>query len=80
MTSEGDQPDHDDAEIVVACLSCGRTASLPPSSAGTDLPLVQLTRRLRCSECGSRAVKAERADTPLALARAMRSRMNQARR
>lgn len=62
--------------IEVQCLSCGRAGSFDGDDrrvAGT--PLVQLTRRLRCSECGSRAVKAITVRTPQDLARRMRKRL-----
>ncbi len=49
--------------VRVECLSCGRVAALDESQV-RDAPLVQLTRHLRCSACGSRAVKAGRIDTP----------------
>ena len=46
--------------VAVACLACGRLGVLDGDSAAAALPLVQLTRRLRCSECGSRAVRVRR--------------------
>jgi DNA-directed RNA polymerase subunit RPC12/RpoP len=61
--------------VLVECLNCGRRSAIGPDEAPGDLPLVQLTRRLRCSECGSRAVKAARIETPRDLARLMRARM-----
>ena len=65
--------------VLVECLSCGRRSALGPDDGFEDLPLVQLTRRLKCSECGSRAVKAARIDTPRDLARLMRARMGPSR-
>lgn len=47
----------------VECLNCGRVAALDESRV-RDAPLVQLTRHLRCSACGSRAVRAGRIDAP----------------
>jgi DNA-directed RNA polymerase subunit RPC12/RpoP len=63
--------------IEVQCLSCGRFGSFE----GDDIrvrgtPLVQLTRRLRCSACGSRAVKATTVRTPRDVAKLLRARMN----
>ena len=63
------------ARVAVECLNCGRSSTLGDDAAPDDLPLVQLTKRLRCSECGSRAVKAARIETPRDLAKLMRSRM-----
>lgn len=64
------------ARIEVECLSCGRRGSLDGEDARlAGAPLVHLTRRLRCSECGSRAVKARAVRTPADLARMMRDRM-----
>lgn len=62
--------------IEVQCLSCGRLGSF----AGDDrrvsgTPLVHLTKRLRCSACGSRAVKASAVRTPQDVARQLRSRI-----
>jgi DNA-directed RNA polymerase subunit RPC12/RpoP len=65
--------------VLVECLSCGRRSAIAPEEGQEDLPLVQLTRRLRCSECGSRAVKAARIETPRDLARLMRARMGSGR-
>ncbi|NNM71402.1 hypothetical protein [Enterovirga aerilata] len=66
--------------ILVECLSCGRRSAIGRDDDGLgDIPLVQLTRRLRCSECGSRAVKAARIETPRDLARLMRARMGSSR-
>ncbi|MDB5512030.1 MAG: hypothetical protein JWR08_1513 [Enterovirga sp.] len=61
--------------IAVECLSCGRTAELPASEV-LEQPLVRLTRRFRCSECGSRAVKATRIAKPQDVAKLIRSRMS----
>ncbi len=66
--------------IEVQCLSCGRHGSFNGDDrrvAGS--PLVQLTKRLRCSECGSRAVKAQAVRTPRDVARLLRGRMNEGR-
>jgi DNA-directed RNA polymerase subunit RPC12/RpoP len=63
------------AGVLVECLSCGRRSAIMREDGLEDMPLVQLTRRLRCSECGSRAVKAARIETPRDLARLMRARM-----
>ena len=82
-----------EAPVVVECLSCGRVSSLA-GDALPPLPLVELTRRLRCSVCGSRAVRAARSEaadmpgrasgqgiaTPRDLARLVRSRMRPGRR
>lgn len=59
----------------VECLTCGRTTTLGPEAGLDGLPLVQLTRRLKCSECGSRAIKAARVETPRDVARLIRARM-----
>lgn len=64
-----------EADIAVECLTCGRASLLPGRGAAGTLPLVQLTRRLRCSGCGSRAVKAARVETPRDVARQIRSRI-----
>lgn len=66
------------ARIEVQCLSCGRFGSF----AGDDQrvagrPLVELTKRLRCSECGSRAVRAQALRTPRDLARILGGRLGQ---
>lgn len=67
--------------VRVECLNCGRVAALDESQA-RDAPLVQLTRHLRCSACGSRAVKAGRIDasggidTPRDVAKLLRARMD----
>ena len=45
--------------VVVECLSCAHTAILPVRP-GDDLALVRLTKRFVCTQCGSRAVKAQR--------------------
>ena len=63
--------------IEVQCLSCGRTGSFEGDDARVrDTPLVQLTRKLRCSACGSRAVRATSVRTPRDLARLLRARMS----
>jgi DNA-directed RNA polymerase subunit RPC12/RpoP len=61
--------------VLVECLTCGRRSAIAPEDGAEDIPLVQLTKRLRCSECGSRAVKAARIETPRDVARLMRARM-----
>ena len=62
--------------IEVQCLSCGRlTAFAGGDSRVLGTPLVELTRRLRCSDCGSRAVRATRTRTPRDVARLLRARM-----
>ena len=63
------------ARTSVECLTCGRTTTLGPEAGLDALPLVQLTRRLKCSECGSRAVKAARIETPRDVAKLIRARM-----
>ena len=74
MTELEGRPENGELEIKVECLSCGR-ASILRADRTADLPLVRLTRRLRCSECGSRAVKAARVETPRDVARLIRARM-----
>jgi DNA-directed RNA polymerase subunit RPC12/RpoP len=78
MTPDGDKRDTGPAaeRVAVECLRCGRVGSLGGPVVETGLPLVQLTRRLRCSECGSRAVRACRVSTPGDVARALRNRMS----
>ena len=49
--------------IAIDCLNCGHGASvseakLPHFGLEPDTPLVTLTRRLKCRECGSKAVRA----------------------
>ena len=62
--------------IEVQCLSCGRTGRFDEADERVSgSSLVQLTKRLRCSECGSRAIKATSVRTPRDLARALRDRM-----
>lgn len=73
--------------VRVECLRCGRVASLDESRV-REAPLVELTRHLRCSACGSRAVKAGRIDpsgeapaprdveTPRDIAKLLRARMD----
>ena len=65
--------------VLVECLNCGRRSAIAPEDGVEDMPLVQLTKRLRCSECGSRAVKAARIETPRDVARLMRARMESGR-
>jgi DNA-directed RNA polymerase subunit RPC12/RpoP len=67
----------DSPRIEVQCLSCGRVAALDDAGL-VGSPLVSVTRRLRCSECGSRAVRAARVRTPQDVARLLRSRMDRA--
>ncbi len=63
--------------IEVQCLSCGRAGSFDAEdSRVSGASLVQLTKRFRCSECGSRAVKAASVNTPRELARRLRARMD----
>lgn len=64
--------------IEVECLSCGRQGSFDGDDrrvCGT--PLATLTRRLRCSACGSRAVKATAIRRPEDIARRLRRRMDE---
>jgi len=49
-----------DLPVCVECLRCGRRNVV---SAAGSLPLALLTRRLKCSACGSGAVRAARART-----------------
>ena len=51
---------HDPLPVCVECLRCGRRNVV---SAAKSLPLTLLTRRLKCSACGSGAVRAARART-----------------
>lgn len=76
MTSGDDsRPAGAAGEVEVTCLSCGRTGAFAPQDDRVDgLPLVSLTRRFRCSACGSRAVKAQRA-TPRDIARRLSGRL-----
>ena len=51
--------------IAIDCLNCGHCTSLAEAKLAAfgleaDAPLVTLTRRLRCKECGSKAVRAYR--------------------
>lgn len=62
--------------IRVECLNCGHRSTIGPEGGFGQLPLVQLTRRLRCSACGSRAVKAARVETPRDVARLLRRRID----
>lgn len=64
------------AGVAVECLQCGHTSTLADEGGYADLPLVELTRRLRCSDCGSRAVKAARIQTPRDIAKLLRARMS----
>ena len=60
--------------IEVQCLSCGRVTSFASDDRRVfGTPLVELTKRLRCSECGSRAVKATSVRTPRDVARRLRT-------
>ena len=43
---------------LVQCLACGHTATMDRET--DSLPLVRLTKRLVCSVCGARTMKAER--------------------
>jgi DNA-directed RNA polymerase subunit RPC12/RpoP len=73
-TSEAATP-----RIEVQCLNCGRSGSFDGDDARVrGTPLVTLTRRLRCSACGSRAVRATSVRTPRDIARLLRSRMKPA--
>lgn len=55
----------EDRVTVVQCLACGHVAQL---ERGTDdLPLVHLTKRLVCSQCGARTMKAQRAKPTVAI-------------
>lgn len=66
--------------IEVQCLSCGRFGSFDgDDSRVSGTPLVQLTRRFRCSACGSRAVKAMTVREPRDVAKLLRARMKSAR-
>ena len=80
MASQNERPRQPSpgSGVLVECLSCGRRSAIAPEEGLDEIPLVQLTRRLRCSECGSRAVKAARVETPRDLARLMRARMGPA--
>jgi DNA-directed RNA polymerase subunit RPC12/RpoP len=77
MASQNERPRQGPqaAGVLVECLTCGRRSAMGRDEGVEDIPLVELTRRLRCSECGSRAVKAARIETPRDLARLMRARM-----
>jgi len=68
-------PSDEPLKVQVRCLACGRTVALDGDDVA-DAPLVQLTRRLVCSGCGSRAVKASRVRAPRDVARLLRSRMD----
>jgi DNA-directed RNA polymerase subunit RPC12/RpoP len=68
---EGETP-----RIEVQCLNCGRFGSFNgDDSRVRGTPLVELTKRLRCSACGSRAVRATRVRSPRDIARLLRGRM-----
>lgn len=73
--NEGQRGGDQSASVLVECLNCGRRSAIGRADGLETLPLVQLTKRLVCSECGSRAVKAARVETPRDLARLMRARM-----
>ena len=76
MDCEGRTNPDETPRIEVQCLSCGRFGSFDGDDARVrDTPLVTLTKRLRCSACGSRAVKATSVRTPRDVARLLRSRM-----
>ena len=47
---------------IVQCLRCGHVATL--DRAADEVPLVRLTKRLVCSKCGARTMKAERVTRP----------------
>ena len=77
MTRDEQIPAADTPRIEVQCLSCGRIGSFDGDDERVrDKPLVQLTKRLRCSACGSRAVRATSVRTPRDIARLLRSRMS----
>lgn len=68
------------AGIEVECLSCGRIGAFDAADRRVSgAPLSHLTRRFRCSACGSGAVKAKAVRRPGDLARRMRARMDAAR-
>ena len=53
------------ARIAIDCINCGHTSSvsvekLPYFGLEETVSLVELTKRLRCRECGSKAVQAYR--------------------
>ena len=53
--------------IAIECLSCGHCGSLaerelPRFGLAENAPLVLLTKRLVCQECGSRSVRTFRYD------------------
>lgn len=63
--------------IEVQCLNCGRFGCFEADDARVrGTPLVQLTKRFRCSACGSRAVRATSVRTPRDVARLLRARMS----
>ena len=78
MSEADEQPDRaaETPRIEVQCLSCGRFGSFEGDDQRVaGAPLVHLTKRLRCSACGSRAVKASAVRTPRDVARLLRARM-----
>ena len=53
--------------IVIECLSCGHSSSMPEERLKTfglspDAPIAKFIRRLTCSECGSHSVRVYRRD------------------
>ena len=76
MDYDGQSNDGDVSRVEVQCLSCGRFGAFEgDDSRVRNTPLVALTKRLRCSACGSRAVKATSVRTPQDIAKLLRSRM-----
>lgn len=73
-------PDAEAERIEVQCLSCGRIGLFARDDGrlGGE-PLVALTKRFRCSECGSRAVRANALGTPRDLAARLGERLRTAR-
>lgn len=53
-----DSPAGGRVHVKAACLRCGHTATW--EALDDDLPLVRLTKRLVCLQCGARTMKAER--------------------
>lgn len=79
MTRPDQRAGEGDSEpgVRVECLSCGHLGRLAREDTRVgDAPLSQLTRRLVCSACGSRAVRASRSPTPRDVAVALRARMD----
>ena len=69
-------PDSEAGRIEVKCLSCGRTGRFERDDGRLgDEPLVALTKRFRCSQCGSRAVRANAVGTPRDLAARLGERL-----